>query len=74
MTCDFCLLVSIALKEDTMNELGSPNVYRHFWFAFAIATENYWGDEWRTVCYTVCNHFVPNKTHPTIKTINVSVI
>ena len=27
MTCDICLLVSIALKEDTMNELGSPNVY-----------------------------------------------
>jgi len=27
MTCDFCLLVGIALKEDTMNELGSPNVY-----------------------------------------------
>ena len=26
MTCDIGFLVSIALKEDTMNELGSPDI------------------------------------------------
>ena len=63
MTCDICFLVSIALKEDTMNELGYPNVYsvnlRRFKSAVAIATENYLVTAGVLLCYTVCNHFVP---------------